>query len=47
MRDPALYHRAVHLGARGVVPKEKAAEVLLQAVEKVHAGEVWLDPAMV
>jgi two-component system nitrate/nitrite response regulator NarL len=47
VRDPALHRRAVHLGARGVVPKEKAAEALLQAIEEVHAGQVWLEPAMV
>jgi DNA-binding NarL/FixJ family response regulator len=27
----------------GLVLKEKAAEVLLKAIERVHAGEVWLD----
>jgi len=31
----------------GLVLKEKAADVLLQAIEKVHAGEVWLEPAMI
>jgi DNA-binding NarL/FixJ family response regulator len=31
----------------GLVLKEKAAEVLLQAIEKVRAGEVWLDGAMI
>ena len=47
VRDPVLHRRAVHLGARGVVPKEKAAAVLLQAIEKIHRGEIWLEPAMV
>lgn len=47
LRDPASHRRAVRLGARGVVPKEKAAEVLLQAIEKIHGGEIWLEPAMV
>jgi two-component system nitrate/nitrite response regulator NarL len=27
----------------GLVLKERAAEVLLEAIAKVHAGEVWLD----
>jgi DNA-binding NarL/FixJ family response regulator len=31
----------------GLVLKEKAATVLLQAIEKVHAGEVWLEGAMI
>jgi DNA-binding NarL/FixJ family response regulator len=30
----------------GVVLKEKAAETLLRAIERVHAGEVWLERAM-
>ncbi|HEY7494344.1 MAG TPA: response regulator transcription factor [Candidatus Tectomicrobia bacterium] len=47
IRDPEVHRRAVHLGAMGLVLKEKAAEVLLQAIEKVRAGEVWLDGAMI
>ena len=31
----------------GLVRKEQAAEVLVQAIEKVHAGEVWLETSMV
>ena len=47
VRDPEQHRRAVRLGAMGVVLKEEAAQVLLDAVQKVHAGEVWLDPSMV
>ena len=47
VRDPELHRRAVRLGSMGLVLKEKAADVLLQAIEKVHAGEVWLEPAMI
>ncbi len=43
MRDDALYEHAVGLGALGIVHKETAAEVLIQAIEKVYAGETWLD----
>ena len=46
VRDPELHRQAVHLGALGLVVKEKAAEVLLQAIEKVSAGEVWLEPTL-
>lgn len=46
-RDPEQHRRAVRLGARGVVLKEEAAQVLLEAIRKVYAGEVWLDPSMV
>ena len=38
-----IHRRAVRLGAMVLVLKEKAAEVLLEAIVKVHAGEVWAD----
>ncbi len=43
LRDEAVYERAVAQGALGIVHKETAAEVLLQAIEKVSGGETWLD----
>src|SRR5882724_254647 len=46
VRDPEAHRRAVHLGAMGLVLKDKAAEVLIKAIEKVHAGEVWLDRSL-
>ena len=46
VRDPDLHRRAVHLGALGLVMKENAAAVLLEAIEKVAAGEIWLEPAL-
>ena len=45
--DPDLHRRAVRMGAVGLVLKERAAEVLMQAIEKVHAGEVWLERSLV
>src|SRR5436853_4510575 len=47
VRAPEEYYRAVHLGAMGLVRKDQAADVLIQAIERVHAGEVWLEPSMV
>ncbi len=41
--DPAIHQHAVVHGARGVVHKQVAAEVLLRAIQKVHQGEIWLD----
>jgi two-component system nitrate/nitrite response regulator NarL len=46
VRDPEAHRRAVHLGAMGLVLKDKATEVLIKAIEKVHAGEVWLDRSL-
>jgi DNA-binding NarL/FixJ family response regulator len=47
VRDPDIHRRAVSLGAIGLVPKEKAATDLLQAIEKICAGEAWLEPTLV
>jgi DNA-binding NarL/FixJ family response regulator len=41
--DAKLHQRAVQLGAIGLVLKNKAPEVLMKALEKMHGGEVWLD----
>jgi two-component system nitrate/nitrite response regulator NarL len=43
IRDPETHRQAVRLGALGLVTKDEATEVLMQAIAKVHAGEVWLD----
>ena len=46
VRDSQAHRRAVRAGAMGLVLKDKAAEVLIKAIERVHAGEVWLDRTM-
>lgn len=38
---------AIRLGARGVVLKESAPELLVQAVREVHAGREWLEQGLV
>ena len=43
LNDARLHAEALKAGAMGLVLKEKAAEVLLKAIEKVHHGEVWFD----
>jgi len=47
IRDPAEHRQAVRLGAAGMVLKEQAVDTLVKAIERVHAGETWLDPALV
>ena len=47
VHDPELHRQAVRLGAVGLVLKEKSTEILLRAIEKVHAGEVWLERSMI
>src|SRR6202049_1172145 len=38
--------RAMRLGARGVVLKESAIDLLIKSIHRVHAGEIWLDSRM-
>jgi len=41
--EPAVHGLAVALGAMGVVQKHQSGDTLRRAIERVHAGEVWLD----
>ncbi len=43
IRNPDAQQEAVVAGARGVVPKEADAEAIIKAINKVYAGELWLD----
>ena len=45
LTDVADYSEAVELGAMGIVSCEEPGAVLLKAIRKVHAGELWLDRA--
>ena len=45
-RDPNIHQLAIIKGARGVIGKDESAEVLLQAIERVHAGEVWINRSL-
>jgi two-component system nitrate/nitrite response regulator NarL len=38
--------RAMRLGARGVVLKQSAGELLVKSIRKVYGGEIWLDNRM-
>jgi DNA-binding NarL/FixJ family response regulator len=42
-KELELYQKCLRLGASGLVPKEKNAEILFKAIEKVHQGEFWFD----
>jgi two-component system, NarL family, nitrate/nitrite response regulator NarL len=41
--DAAVHQRAFEMGVLGVVLKSQPADILLRAIERVHAGELWLD----
>ena len=38
--------RAMRLGARGVVLKQSATDLLVKSIHRVYAGEIWLDNRM-
>jgi two-component system nitrate/nitrite response regulator NarL len=44
--DDQQHRLCLRLGAVGLVEKERAPNVLLKAIEKVHQGEIWFDRAM-
>lgn len=46
VRDPQVHQRAVSMGAMGLVQKDRAFEVLIGAIERVNAGDAWLDPSL-
>ena len=45
--DSCLYLQAIQNGVLGVVLQTQTPEVLLKAIQKVHAGEAWIDRSMV
>jgi two-component system nitrate/nitrite response regulator NarL len=45
--DPKVHRKAVENGVVGVVYKTQSPEVLIKAIEKVYAGEVWLERSLI
>jgi two-component system, NarL family, nitrate/nitrite response regulator NarL len=45
--DKALHEAAMLRGARGVITKDTPPALLLKALERVFAGEVWIDRAAI
>jgi two-component system nitrate/nitrite response regulator NarL len=41
--DSNIDQYVLHHGAMGIVHKDKPAEVLVKAIERIYAGEIWLD----
>jgi DNA-binding NarL/FixJ family response regulator len=35
--------RAMRLGARGIVPKQTARDLLVKSIRRVYSGEIWLN----
>ena len=45
MRDENARQDAVRAGARGVLSKGEQPATIIRAIDRVHAGELWLDRA--
>jgi DNA-binding NarL/FixJ family response regulator len=45
--DSKVHQKAVEEGVVGVVYKTQPQEVLIKAIEKVYAGEVWLERSLI
>jgi DNA-binding NarL/FixJ family response regulator len=45
-QDAAMHQRAVQRGAKGVILKSEASDVLHRAIQEVQAGGIWLDSAL-
>lgn len=41
--DPEVYRGVIRAGAKGFVLNESEPECLFKAINKVHAGEAWID----
>jgi DNA-binding NarL/FixJ family response regulator len=41
--DAEMHQRAIALGARGLVLKSQPVDVLLKAIRRVNAGELWIE----
>jgi DNA-binding NarL/FixJ family response regulator len=44
--DMQVHRQVILQGARGVLHKGEPAAMILKAIEKIHAGEVWVDRAL-
>jgi DNA-binding NarL/FixJ family response regulator len=47
VQEADIYEQAILRGAVGLVMKKNAMEQIIKAIEKVQAGEVWLDRSMI
>lgn len=42
-QQQTLYGQAISHGAMGLVSKKETSDVLIKAIERVNAGEIWLE----
>ena len=46
VRDPQVHQLAVSSGALGIVQKDGALDMLIRAIERVNAGDAWIDATL-
>ena len=44
--DTEMHRRAVSLGVMGIVMKHQAPAALFKAIDRVHAGEIWIERSL-
>ena len=42
--DPVVIQRALRLGAAGFIPKSSSIETIMEAIDAVLMGEIWIPP---
>jgi two-component system nitrate/nitrite response regulator NarL len=47
INDQKVHQKAVEDGVVGVISKTQTSEILIKAIEKVHAGEVWIEHSLI
>jgi DNA-binding NarL/FixJ family response regulator len=47
INDQKVHQKAVEDGVVGVISKTQTSEILVKAIEKVHAGEVWIEHSLI
>jgi two-component system, NarL family, nitrate/nitrite response regulator NarL len=45
-QNAEVQHEAICLGALGVITMDKSPEIMIKAIERINAGEAWLDRSM-
>ncbi len=47
INDQKVHQKAVEDGVVGVISKTQTSEILIKAIVKVHAGEVWIEHSLI
>jgi DNA-binding NarL/FixJ family response regulator len=45
--ETSIGRKALELGVSGIFQKDQSLRILIKAIEKVHAGEIWMDRSVI